>query len=120
MLLFPRIMQIIKDRILQQNELNDFIAQKIDDAKGQDVVTIDVQGKSSITEYMIICTGTSTRHVSSIASHLIDEAKLAGHIVIGSEGQAEADWVVVDLDTTIVHVMQEESRQRYELEKLWS
>lgn len=102
-----------------QQSLQDFIIDKIDDLKGQNIITLDVRHKSSITDYMIICTGTSNRHVSSIASHLLDEAKKKGFSVLGSEGQNEADWVVVDMDDVIVHVMQEESRQLYELEKLW-
>ena len=103
-----------------QQSLQDFIIDKIDDLKGQDIVTLDVRGKSTITDYMIICTGTSNRHVSSIAGHLLDEAKKQGPLVLGSEGQNDADWVVVDMDSVIVHIMQEESRQLYELEKLWS
>lgn len=103
-----------------QQSLQDFIIDKIDDLKGKDIVTLDVRGKSSITDYMIICTGTSNRHVSSIANHLLDEAKKQGHLVLGGEGKSDADWVVVDMDAVIVHIMQEESRQLYELEKLWS
>lgn len=103
-----------------QQSLQDFIIDKIDDLKGTDIVTINVKGKSSITDYMVICTGTSSRHVSSIASYLLDEAKKQGYLVLGAEGQADSDWVVVDMDTVIVHVMQEESRQLYELEKLWA
>lgn len=103
-----------------QQSLQDFIIDKIDDLKGKDIVTLDVRGKSSITDYMIICTGTSNRHVASIAGHLLDEAKKQGYLVLGSEGQNDADWVVVDMDLVIVHIMQEQSRQLYELEKLWS
>lgn len=103
-----------------QQSLHDFIVDKIDDLKGQNIVTLDVRGKSSITDFMVICTGTSNRHVSAIADHLLEEAKKQGHLVLGSEGQQDADWVVVDLDSIIVHVMQEESRALYELEKLWS
>ena len=103
-----------------QQSLQDFIIDKIDDLKGKDIVTLDVRGKSSITDYMIVCTGTSNRHVSSIAAHLLDEAKKHGLLVLGSEGKNDADWVVVDMDSVIVHIMQEETRQLYELEKLWS
>lgn len=103
-----------------QQSLQDFIIDKIDDLKGKDIVILDVKGKSSITDYMIICTGTSTRHVSSIANHLLEEAKKQDYLVLGSEGQNDADWVVVDLDSVMVHIMQEDSRQLYELEKLWS
>ena len=92
----------------------------IDDLKGQDIVAIDVHGKSSITDCMIICTGTSTRHVMSIADHVVQESRAAGMLPLGVEGEAAADWIVVDLGDVMVHVMQEESRRLYELEKLWS
>ncbi|BAN95528.1 iojap-like protein [Plautia stali symbiont] len=77
-----------------------------------------MQGKSSITDCMIICTGTSNRHVSSIADHVMQESRAADLKPLGVDGKAAADWVVVDLGEVIVHVMQEESRQLYELEKL--
>lgn len=99
--------------------LQDFVVDKIDDLKGQDILAIDVQGKSSITDCMIICTGTSSRHVVSIANHVVQESRLAGLIPFGMEGESGGDWVVVDLGDVIVHVMQEESRSLYELEKLW-
>lgn len=99
--------------------LRDFVIDKIDDLKGQDIIAIDVKGKSSITDCMIICTGTSTRHVVSIADHVVQASRAAGLLPLGVEGEATADWVVVDLGDVIVHVMQEESRRLYELEKLW-
>ncbi|ADP11924.1 MULTISPECIES: ribosome silencing factor [Erwinia] len=105
---------------MQGQALQDFVVDKIDDLKGQNIVTLDVRGKSSITDCMVICTGTSTRHVVSIAEHVVQEARLAGLRPFGVDGRAAADWVVVDLGEVIVHVMQEESRQLYELEKLWS
>ncbi|MDH1085197.1 ribosome silencing factor [Pantoea brenneri] len=104
---------------MQGKALQEFVIDKIDDLKGQDIVTIDVQGKSSITDFMIICTGTSTRHVTSIAEHVEQESRATGLMPLGIEGKSAADWVVVDLGDVIVHVMQEESRQLYELEKLW-
>jgi len=105
---------------LQLEELNDFLADKADDMKAQDIKTIDVQGKSSITDFMIVCTGTSKRHVVSIAEHVAKESKLAGIEPLGVDGEAEGEWVVVDMGSTIVHVMQEEHRELYQLEKLWS
>lgn len=104
---------------MQGKRLQEFVIDKIDDLKGQDIVSLDVQGKSSITDCMIICTGTSTRHVASIADHVVQESRAAGLAPLGVEGKNIADWVVVDLGEVIVHVMQEESRQLYELEKLW-
>jgi ribosome-associated protein len=105
---------------LQGKELQDFVIDKIDDLKGQDIIALDVVGKSSITDCMIICTGTSSRHVLSIAGHVVEEAKAAGMDTMSVKGINDSDWVVVDLGEVIVHVMQEESRALYELEKLWS
>jgi len=105
---------------LQGNTLKEFVIDKIDDLKGQDIISIDVRGKSSITDCMVICTGTSSRHVMSIADHVVQESRTAGMMPLGVEGEKVADWIVVDLGDVIVHVMQAESRQLYELEKLWS
>lgn len=93
---------------MQGKALQDFVIDKIDDLKGQDIVAIDVHGKSSITDCMIICTGTSTRHVMSIADHVVQESRAAGMLPLGVEGEAAADWIVVDLGDVMVHVMQEE------------
>ncbi|MEL7293472.1 MAG: ribosome silencing factor [Pseudomonadota bacterium] len=104
---------------MQLEQLNDFLVDKIDDMKAQDIKTIDVQGKSSITDFMIVCTGTSKRHVSSIAEHVAKESKLAGLLPLGIDGEEQGEWVVLDMGSTIVHVMQEEQRELYQLEKLW-
>lgn len=100
--------------------LQAFIVDKIDDIKAQNITTLDVRGKSTITDYLVICTGTSSRHVMSIADHLLEQARAAGIDTLGSEGRDTGEWIVVDLGETIVHVMQEESRELYQLEKLWS
>jgi ribosome-associated protein len=91
----------------------------LDNMKAQDIVAIDVRNKSSITEYMVIATGTSTRHVKSIAGEVIREAKAAGIPPLGSEGEENAEWVLVDLNDIVVHVMLAEIRAFYNLEKLW-
>lgn len=100
-------------------ELVEFLTDKLDDLKATDIQVLDVRGKSSITDDMIICTGTSSRHVASLAQKLIDESKQAGFEYFGEEGKATADWVVVDFGQAIVHIMQQESREMYQLEKLW-
>lgn len=105
---------------MQGKALQDFVVDKIDDLKGQDIIAIDVKGKSSITDCMVICTGTSIRHVVSIAEHVVQEARQAGLRPFSVDSRSASDWVVVDLGEVIVHVMQEESRKLYELEKLWS
>ena len=96
--------------------LVEFVVNKLEDLKATDILPLNVKGKSSITDTMILCTGTSSRHVSSLAQKLITECKLAG-IDVGKE---TADWVVVDLGEAIVHIMQAESREMYQLEKLWA
>lgn len=103
-----------------REDLKDFLIDKADDMKAENILTLDVTGKSSITDYMVICTGNSKRHVSSIASHIADEAKKAGITPYGIEGEADGEWVVVDMGTSMLHVMQEEQRDLYQLEKLWS
>ncbi len=108
-----------EETTLQREQLKDFLADKADDMKAQDIVTLDVQGKSSVTDYMIICTGTSKRHVVSIADHVASEVKKAGLEPLGLDGEAEGEWVVLDMGTSMVHVMQEEHRELYQLEKLW-
>ena len=99
--------------ILQSNELVEFVIEKIEDLKGRDIVTIDVQQKSSITDYMVICSGNSKRHVQSIADSVYLEAKKAQLNIIGIEGKEHGEWVLVDLGSVIVHVMQESTRDFY-------
>ena len=91
--------------------LVEFVVNKLEDLKATDILPLNVKGKSSITDTMILCTGTSSRHVSSLAQKLITEC---------DEGNETADWVVVDLGVAIVHIMQAESREMYQLEKLWA
>ncbi|NGZ67106.1 ribosome silencing factor [Vibrio aestuarianus subsp. cardii] len=104
---------------MQHHELKDFLADKADDMKALDIKTLDVKGKSSITDYMIICTGTSKRHVASIAEHVSSEVKKVGLEPLGMDGEAEGEWVVLDMGSSMLHVMQEEHRELYQLEKLW-
>ncbi|KMJ46258.1 ribosome-associated protein [Xenorhabdus khoisanae] len=105
---------------MQGTELQQFVIDKLEDSKAQDIVSIDVRGKSSITDCMVICTGTSSRHLMSVADNLVDDCREAGIMPLGVEGQGISDWIVVDLGEIMVHVMQEDSRRMYELEKLWS
>lgn len=105
---------------MDSQQLKAFVIDKIDDMKGRDIVTIDVTGKSTITDTMIICSGNSKRHVSSIAEHVVVETKQVGHAPSNVEGKETGEWVLVDLGDIIVHVMQDETRDFYQLEKLWS
>jgi ribosome silencing factor RsfS/YbeB/iojap len=90
------------------------------DLKAKDVQEIDVRGKSSVTDLLVVASGTSSRHVKSIAEEVVKKAKHAGLPPIGVEGQREAEWVLVDLGDIVVHVMLPRTREFYGLERLWT
>lgn len=104
---------------MQISELQAFVIDKLEDMKARDIQTIDVQGKSPIADLLIICTGTSKTHVKSISSHLYLEAKSAQITVLGTEGKNDSEWVLVDLGDIVVHIMQQQTRDHYQLEQLW-
>jgi ribosome-associated protein len=91
----------------------------LDDMKAEAVVEIDLTGKTSIADAMIIASGRSQRHVGAIADALIRAFKEAGHRIIGVEGQPLCDWVLIDAGDLIVHIFQPEIRTFYNLEKMW-
>lgn len=92
----------------------------LEELKAKDVVQIDVRGKSSVADFMLIASGTSSRHVKSIAEEVVRFAKNLGVMPLGMEGEREAEWVLVDLGDVIVHVMLPRVRELYALERLWS
>ena len=92
----------------------------VDELKAKDVVEIDVRGKSSVTDYMVIASGTSSRHVKSIADEVVKFAKKLDIMPLGVEGEREAEWVLVDLGDVVVHVMLPRVREFYALERLWT
>jgi ribosome-associated protein len=103
---------------------NELLRQRVvaalEDLKAKDVREIDVRGKTSIADILFIASGTSARHVKSIADEVIKFAKQAGVMPLGVEGQTEAEWVLVDLGDIIVHVMMPRIRVFYGLERLWT
>lgn len=92
----------------------------LEELKAQDVREIDVRGRTSIADLLIIASGTSSRHVKSIADEVVKFAKRAGMLPLGVEGEQEAEWVLVDLGDIIVHVMLPRIREFYGLERLWT
>lgn len=92
----------------------------VDELKAKDVTEIDVRGKSSVTDYMVIASGTSTRHVKSIADEVVRHVKSLDVQPLGVEGEREAEWVLVDLGDVVVHVMLPRVREFYALERLWT
>jgi ribosome-associated protein len=92
----------------------------LEDVKGLEITTIDVTKQTDVTDYMIVATGTSSRHVKSLANNVIDEMLKRGVKPHGVEGLAEGEWVLVDLVDVVVHVMLSQTRKFYEIERLWS
>ena len=105
---------------MQDEQLKAFILNQLEELKAKDIVIIDVAGISDVTDTLIICTGTSKRHVRSIAEQTALAAKNAGEVPLGVEGLEGSDWVLIDMGTVVAHVMQDETRQFYQLEKLWT
>ncbi|MEW8690088.1 MAG: ribosome silencing factor [Candidatus Thiodiazotropha endolucinida] len=105
---------------MQIEELRDVVLQALDDMKAKDVVVLDVRGKTSITDIMVVASGTSDRHVKSIAQTVAFNAKQAGEAPLGTEGMEDGEWALVDLNGVVVHVMQPKVRDFYHLERLWS
>ena len=92
----------------------------LDDLKAKDVLSLDVRSLTSLADVMIIASGTSTRHVKSLADNVVKMVKEAGMKPIGMEGERDGDWVLIDLGGVIVHVMQPATRAFYDLERLWT
>jgi ribosome-associated protein len=102
------------------DELKQMSLDALADLKAEDITVLDVRGKTTVTDWIIVATGSSSRHVKSIANSVISAAKQANRAPLGSEGEDEGEWVLVDLGDVIVHVMQRQVREYYDLESLWS
>ncbi len=102
------------------SDLNKAIVEALENLKGKNIVTLDVRELSDVMDTLIIASGTSSRHSRSLAENLVEDTKKAGFRALGVEGLDAGDWVLVDFGDTVVHVMQQETRDYYELEKLWS
>lgn len=92
----------------------------LEEMKAKDAIEIDVRGKTSIADYLVVASGTSSRHVKSVADEVVKFAKNCGVMPLGVEGGNEAEWVLVDLGDVIVHVMLPRIREYYALERLWT
>jgi len=103
-----------------KSALQALVEDALDDLKAQDVVVMDVTELTDVTDTLIIATGSSSRHVKSLASNVVEEAKKSGQPALGTEGIDAGEWALVDFGDLVVHVMQASTRDLYELEKLWS
>lgn len=105
---------------MDAEQLNRLVHTALEDMKAQDVVGLDVRGMTSIADHIIVASGNSSRHVKSIAERVIEVARDAGVKPVGTEGEKDAEWVLVDLGDVVLHVMLPATRQYYDLERLWS
>ena len=105
---------------MKASELRDHVVAALEDLKGVNIVTLDVAALTPMTDYMVLVTGTSNRHVKAWVDTANESSKAIGIQPLGIEGRESYDWVLVDLADVIVHVMNEEARNFYELERLWS
>lgn len=109
-----------KSTRLSPFDLKALIQESLDDDKAADIVVVDLSGKSSMADYLVIASGQSTRHVGAMTDHLSKKLKSAGVRGVTVEGQPSNDWVLVDAGDVIVHLFRPEVRDFYKLEKLWS
>lgn len=105
-----------------EKALIDIVRQALDDGKAQNVVSIDLKGKSDIADFMVIASGTSSRHASSLGHNLIKHLKLQSRLYqeVLVEGINEGNWVLIDAGDVVVHIFKPEIREHYNLEKMWS
>jgi ribosome-associated protein len=109
-----------KKKKAEQPQLLKHILKSLDDDKAEDVVTIDLEGRSSLADALVIATGRSTRHVSSMAEHIARKLKDEGYGTRPVDGAAQGDWVLVDAGDVVVHLFRAEVRDYYDLEGMWS
>ncbi|SFI38389.1 ribosome-associated protein [Pseudomonas argentinensis] len=107
------------DKTMHSEDLVKVAIAALEEIKAQDITTIDVREKTSITDYMVIASGTSSRHVKSLVDNVLEKTKEQGVRPIGSEGLDSGEWALLDLGDIVVHVMLPTTRQFYDLERLW-
>lgn len=105
---------------MSPDALRDLVITALEDLKGRDIISLEVTNLTSVTDFMLVVSGTSGRHVKSLVDHVVETAKHAGVMPRGVEGREANEWVLVDLGDVIVHVMQVEPRAFYDLERLWT
>ena len=104
----------------ESRDLANLILDVLDEHSAQEIIEIDIRGKSSISDYMIVASGRSNRHVGALSDYLIKSLKNTGKKNIGIEGLKSCDWVLIDVGDVIVHLFRPEVRAFYNIEKIWS
>lgn len=102
------------------NKLKKIIEASLDSEKASDISVIDLAGKSSLADYMIVATGLSQKHLSALADRIVEKLEALGIKRVPVEGKAPTDWIVVDAGNIIVHLFRQETRNLYNLEKMWA
>lgn len=105
---------------MNSRELSKLVVNALEEVKGKDIVVLDVSDMTTVTDYMIVASGTSNRHVKALIDSVAEKAKAAGRPAVGMEGEEGSEWVLLDLQDALVHVMLPRVRDFYNLEKLWS
>ncbi len=104
---------------MNSEKLSELVIAVLDDGKAQNIVKLDVRELTTVTDYMIVASGTSNRHVRALADAVAEKSREAGHRPSGIEGEEGSEWVLLDLQDALVHVMLPRVREFYNLEKLW-
>ncbi|MAL99866.1 MAG: ribosome silencing factor [Alteromonadaceae bacterium] len=104
---------------MQAQELKEFVIEVLENLKARDISVVDVRDRTSVTDFMVIASGTSNRHVRSLAEEVVTSAKARGIRAPGVEGGANSDWVLVDMGDVVVHVMLPATREFYDIERFW-
>lgn len=105
---------------MRATQLRKSIQVALEDAKALDIVTLDVRNVSDFTDFMVVVTGTSSRHVNAVADKVLNKLRDQGRRPVGVEGMEGGDWVLIDFGEVVVHVMRVATRDLYQIEKLWS